>query len=51
MWCGDMACEDKVKEANATTFRCIPFEQDKFQDTCTICGKPAKHMVYAARQY
>lgn len=51
MWCGDRACEDKVKEANATTFRCIPFEQDKFQDTCTICGKPAKHMVYAARQY
>ena len=51
MWCGDMACEDKVKEANATTFRCIPFEQDRFQETCTICGKPAKHMVYAARQY
>ena len=51
MWCGDRACEDKVKEENATTFRCIPFEEDKFQDVCSICGKKAKHMVYAARQY
>ncbi len=51
MWCGDEACENKVKELNSTTFRCIPFDEDKFQDTCTICGKKAKHMVYAARQY
>ena len=51
MWCGDRACEDKVKEMNSTTFRCIPFNEDKFQDTCTICGKKANHMIYAARQY
>lgn len=51
MWCGDRACEDKVKELNSTTFRCIPFNEDKFQDTCTICGKKASHMIYAARQY
>lgn len=51
MWCGDRACEDKVKEENSTTFRCIPFEEDRFQDVCTICGKKAKHMIYAARQY
>lgn len=51
MWCGDRACEDKVKEINSTTFRCIPFNEDKFQDTCTICGKKASHMIYAARQY
>ncbi len=50
MWCGDRACEDKVKELNSTTFRCIPFEEDKFQDTCTICGKKAKHMIYVTRQ-
>ena len=51
MWCGDRACEDKMKETNATTIRCIPFEEDKFQHTCSICGKEAKNMVYAARQY
>ena len=42
---------DKIKEENSTTIRCIPFEEDKFQDVCSICGKKAKHMVYAARQY
>ena len=51
MWCGDVACEDKIKEENSTTIRCIPFEEDRFQDVCTICGKKAKHMVYTARQY
>ena len=51
MWCGCRECEDKIKEENSTTIRCIPFEEDKFQDVCSICGKKAKHMVYAARQY
>ena len=51
MWCGDEACEDKIKQLTGAKSRCIPFEQDRFQETCTICGKPAKHMVYAARQY
>lgn len=51
MWCGDRECEDKIKEENSTTIRCIPFEEDKFQDVCSICGKKAKHMVYTARQY
>ena len=51
MWCGNVECEDKIKEENSTTIRCIPFEEDKFQDVCTICGKKAKHMVYTARQY
>ena len=51
MWCGNVECEDKIKEDNSTTIRCIPFEEDKFQDVCTICGKKAKHMVYTARQY
>ena len=51
MWCGDVACEDKIKEENSTTIRCIPFEEDRFQDVCTICGKKATHMLYTARQY
>ncbi len=51
MWCGSRECEDKIKEENSTTIRCIPFEEDKFQDVCSICGKKAKHMVYTARQY
>ncbi len=46
MWCGDEACEDKVKELTGVGSRCIPFEQEHLSDTCVCCGKPAKHMVY-----
>ena len=28
------------------TSRCIPFAQENLGDTCPICGKKAKHMIY-----
>ena len=28
------------------TSRCIPLVQERFGETCAICGKPAKHMIY-----
>ncbi len=46
MWCGDEACEVKMKEEAGVSSRCIPFEQEKLGDVCACCGKPAKHMVY-----
>lgn len=46
MWCGDEACEDRVKELTGVGSRCIPFDQEHLSDTCVCCGKPAKHMVY-----
>lgn len=51
MWCGDLACEEKIKEDTGATSRCIPFEQEKVADTCVCCGKEAKEMVYWARAY
>ena len=51
MWCGDRACEDKIKEETGATSRCIPFEQVKLSDKCVCCGKPAKSMVYWGRAY
>ncbi len=51
MWCGCRECEDKIKELTTSTIRCIPFKEEHISDTCAICGKPAKHMVYTARQY
>ncbi|WP_211285171.1 proline--tRNA ligase [Sporomusa acidovorans] len=51
MWCGDQACEDKVKEVATATSRCIPFEQEKAGETCLCCGKPAKHLVVWGRAY
>lgn len=51
MWCGDEACEEKIKDDTSVTSRCIPFEQEKVSDTCLCCGKEAKELVYWARAY
>jgi prolyl-tRNA synthetase len=51
MWCGCRECEDKIKEEFNVTSRCIPFEQENLSDTCVVCGKPAKKMVYWGRAY
>ena len=46
MWCGDLACEMKMKEEVGLSSRCMPFEQEHLSDVCPCCGKPAKAMVY-----
>ena len=51
MWCGDRACEDKIKEETTATSRCMPFAQEKLSDKCVCCGKPAKAMVYWGKAY
>lgn len=51
MWCGDEACELKMKEINGLKSRCIPEEQEHFDDKCICCGKPAQYMVYWGIQY
>ena len=51
MWCGDVACENKIKEVTGAHSRCIPFEQERLADTCPICGKKADTMVVWGRQY
>ncbi len=45
MWCGDAACEEKMKEQAGVSSRCIPFAQEKLGDVCPCCGRPAKHMI------
>ena len=53
MWCGDVKCENKIKEIHGIKSRCIPFdeEQEQLSDTCVCCGKEAKHMVVWGIQY
>lgn len=51
MWCGNVECENKIKEMTGAHSRCIPFEQEHLSDTCACCGKEAKHMVVWGRQY
>ncbi len=52
MWCGDVACEETIKEkTGGVKSRCIPFHEEKLSDVCVCCGKPAKKMVVWGRQY
>ena len=41
MWCGEEACELKMKEVAGMSSRCMPFAQEHLDDICPICGKPA----------
>ncbi|WP_446897786.1 proline--tRNA ligase [Clostridium sp. LBM24168] len=51
MWCGDRACEDKIREEIGATSRCMPFDQEEVSGTCVCCGRKAKKLVYWGRAY
>ena len=50
-WCGDKACEAKIKEDTKATLRCIPLDQNIPDGKCIYCGKDAKHKAYFSRAY
>ncbi len=50
-WCGDIACEDKVKADTKATTRCIPFDQPDENGKCVVCGNPAEEVIIFARAY
>jgi len=50
-WCGDLACEEKVKEVAFATSRCMPLDQPDEKGTCLCCKKPAKATVTWGRAY
>lgn len=50
MWCGDVACEERIKEIRGCKSRCI-VEEDKIDDLCVCCGKEAKYHVIWGMQY
>ncbi len=51
MWCGDEACEVKVKEDTTATSRCMPFGAKAIGDVCVCCGKPADKLVVWGKAY
>lgn len=52
MWCGEEACELKIKEDTTVTSRCMPFDdQEQIADVCVCCGKPAHKLVYWGKAY
>lgn len=50
-WCGERACEDKVKDETGAKITNIPFEQEKVSSDCILCGKKAKYVVNFAKSY
>lgn len=51
MWCGELECEEKIKEVYGLSSRCMPFEQEKIAETCICCGKKADKLVYWGKAY
>ncbi len=49
-WCGDPACEAKIKEDTKATTRNIPMHQTG-SGTCIVCGKPATEKAYISKAY
>ncbi|MDY0337209.1 MAG: proline--tRNA ligase [Candidatus Cloacimonadaceae bacterium] len=50
-WCGDSACEEKIKNDLKVTIRCIPFDAPTEQGKCICCGKPSTQRVIFAKSY
>ena len=51
MWCGERACEDRIKEECSATSRNMPFDQTPHADHCVCCGKPADKVMYFSKAY
>ena len=50
-WCGDAACEAKIKAETKATIRAIPFAQPASFGACIGCAKPGTKQVLFARSY
>ena len=51
MWCGDVACENRIKEIKGCKSRCILDDGKKIDTKCVCCGKEAKYHVVWGIQY
>ena len=48
-WCGDVKCEDAIKEETTATSRCI--KCDSVEKKCIYCGKESRFDVYWGLAY
>lgn len=49
-WCGDISCENKIKEDFGMKSRCL-IEDEEILTNCVCCGKKSKYRLYFGRQY
>jgi prolyl-tRNA synthetase len=50
-WCGNAACEHKIKERLTVTIRCIPYDMKPEAGRCIECGDISKKRVVFAKAY
>jgi prolyl-tRNA synthetase len=50
-WCGDRACEERIKEETKATIRCIPLSGNEEEGRCLRCDGVSRQWVYFARAY
>jgi prolyl-tRNA synthetase len=50
-WCGDEACEARIKEDLGVTIRCIPLDAQQEKGACIACNQPSPRRVVYAKAY
>ena len=45
-WCGELACELKMKEDAGVSSRCMPLEQSGTEGVCPVCGRKCATDIY-----
>jgi prolyl-tRNA synthetase len=50
-WCGNTACEQRIKERLTVTIRCMPYDLEGQAGRCIECGKESKKRVVFAKAY
>ena len=46
MWCGELACELKMKELAGVSSRCMPLKQSGTVGKCPVCGEECTTDIY-----
>jgi prolyl-tRNA synthetase len=50
-WCGNPACESRIREETKATCRAIPLEQHTQSGKCLVCGEVATERAFFAKSY
>jgi prolyl-tRNA synthetase len=50
-WCGNPACETKIREDTRATCRAIPLNQSHPPDKCVVCREAATERALFAKAY
>jgi prolyl-tRNA synthetase len=50
-WCGNPACETRIREETKATCRAIPLNNDGVVGKCLVCGESATERAYFAKSY